>query len=117
MKKKLIEKKFNLEKDSLSSNTSKVDLLIIDNNKDIFYISYKDETTTKLGQLSKTNSYGEAKLCGSFDSFNIIKMFSNRIPQNLKFTDTSLTDIQFSKLNEKDKKLAFIKKSFSKRMV
>ena len=114
MKKKLIEKKFNLEKDSLSSNTSKVDLLIIDNNKDIFYISYKDETTTKLGQLSKTNSYGKAKLCGSFDSFNIIKMFLNRIPQNLKFTDTSLTDIQFSKLNEKDKKLAFIKKSFPK---
>ncbi len=113
-KKKLIEKKFNLEKDSLSSKTSKVDLLIIDNNKDIFYISYKDETTTKLGQLSKTNSYGKAELCGSFDSFNIIKMFSNRIPQNLKFSDTSLTDIQFSKLNEKDKKLAFIKKSFPK---
>ena len=49
--KKINRKKANLEKDSLSSNTSKVDLLIIDNNKDIFYISYKDEySITKLGQ-------------------------------------------------------------------
>ena len=46
--------------------------------------------------------------------FNIIKMFSNRVPENLKFSDTFLTDIQFSKLNEKDKKMGFIKKSFPK---
>lgn len=105
-----IESEFKLDAESISSQKSKVDILIVDKNHEPYYISYKDSASaTKLGQVSSQTKYENASLRGGLYS----PLPGNKIPESIKFSDTSLTDSQFKKLSQRDKEFAFYKKHYS----
>ena len=110
-RKKSIEKEYKLENGSISSGSSKVDILIVKDDENSYFISFKDDKhVAKLGQVSKTTSYGKAKLSGSLNTSLILDKYDTRIFNNFTFKDTDLTKSQFNKLSPKDQKLALIKK-------
>jgi hypothetical protein len=104
-----IEKKYNLTPGSISSQKSKVDILLIDTNNQPYYISFKDSSSvTKLGQISGKTVYRSAALEGGLD----IVLPKEKIPAYIKYSDTALTREQFNKLGRQDIEFAYFKKHY-----
>ena len=89
---------------------NKSDILIIAEKE--YLISIKDTSTTcKLAQKSGEITINDTKLKGG-----LVDPTNNfMINKTIKYTDTNLTQKQFSKLNNKDKTLSYIKKEFPKK--
>ncbi len=104
-----IESKYDLVEGSISSQKSKVDILLIDTDNKPYYISYKDsDSVTKLGQISAKTAYKGAKLGGGLD----IVLPTEKIPTNIKLSDTALRIDQFNKLARQHKEFAYFKKQY-----
>jgi hypothetical protein len=105
-RKKEIEIEFALKKNSISGQSSKVDLLVVDASGRPYFISFKDsDAVAKLGQVSRAAKYGDAMLSGGLGAIPTAR----RIPRTFSHKQTALTEAQFKKLGEKDKSLAFFK--------
>lgn len=105
-----IEKKYDLEAGSITSQKSKVDLLIIDKNNHSYLLSFKDsKSVTKLGQVSGEVKYSQAKLKGGLDKVQLPK---EKIPTKFSFSETALTKDQFEKLNHQHQQFAYFKKNY-----
>ncbi len=103
-----IEKLYRLKGDPISSSDSKVDILIIDDQGNVYFISYKDsDEVTKLGQRSAKLECGDAVLQGGLSN---ILIPSGQLKSNISWQDTDLDESQFKKLNHKDKEFAYFKK-------
>lgn len=105
-----IERRYDLEVGSISSQKSKADLLIVDQSYRSYLLSFKDsESVTKLGQVSGEARYGKAKLKGGLDDISIPQ---GTIPSTFDFSDTALTKEQFGKLNTQHQSFAYFKKHY-----
>ena len=106
---KLIVQQFNIRSEALSFHSNKADVLLVDANDRIRYVSIKDQSAlTKLGQVAN-KEYGSTKLTGGFvgvdlDHFNC--------PDNISYTDTWLDENQWNKIGSKDRKCAYIKRQY-----
>ena len=114
--KKEILRRFGIPKKVFSSQ-NKADLILVDRDNIVKYISYKDlnASTAKLSQTSsKKQTYGTAELSGGLTGVNF-DLFE--IPVNgFDHTHTCLDEEKFKKLKSNaDKKRAYVKKEYSKR--
>jgi len=104
------EKKRIFEENEFSfSDAKKIDILII-TDAGAYGISIKDaKKNCKLGQRSSPIRIGKIALDGGLP--DSIKELISKInpPKIISFNDTALTERQFKKLNDQDKKLAWIK--------
>lgn len=110
-RKKAVEKKFKLLEGVLSSQRSKVDLCLIDDEDCPFYISFKDASTMcKLGQISREECYGQAKLKGG----RLIEIDNASIPKQIEYSMTSISKSRFRGLGPTDRKFAYVKRNLKK---
>lgn len=107
---KLITSQFGVRPETLSFQSNKADVLLIDDHNQVVYVSIKDESgLTKLGQVAN-KEYGSTRLTGGFvgvdiDSFNC--------PDEISFADTWLNESQWEKIRGlKQRKSAYIKKQY-----
>ena len=102
--------KFKISTDSLSFSKNKADLLVVNNEDKIYYVSVKDDIAdSKLGQVCN-KEYGKAQLVGGFEG---VDLSGFGIPQEIFYEDTYLDESQWAKLNgkKKHKECAYIKKN------
>ena len=108
--KKEILRRFGIPKKVFSSQ-NKADLILVDRDNIVKYISYKDinASTAKLSQTSsKKQTYGTAELSGGLTGVNFDHFV---FPEVLDYNNTFLNEDQFKKLKSMaDKKRAFIKR-------
>ena len=110
-RKRAVEERFKLLEGVLSSQRSKVDLCLIDDEDCPFYISFKDASTMcKLGQISREESYGEAKLKGG----RLIEIDNAHIPKQIESSMTSISKSRFGRLGPTDRKFAYVKRNLKK---
>lgn len=103
--------KFRISTDSLSFFKNKADLLVVNSENKIIYISVKDDLSdSKLGQVCN-KEYGKAQLIGGFEG---VDLSSFGIPQEISFEDTYLNESQWMKLGgkKKSKECAFVKRQY-----
>ena len=111
IRKKAIENRFKLLEGVLSSQRSKVDLCLIDDEGKPLYISFKDASSIcKLGQISREESYGNAKLKGG----RLIEIDNSPVPEQIDYSMTSISKSRFSSLGPTDQKFAYIKRNLKK---
>lgn len=90
---------------------SKADVLLVDQNGQKFFVSFKEiEGKSKLGQVSADTTYGAASLDGGIDDLDVNKL---PVPAQFSASDTALATDAFEKLSNKDQKLAYYKKHFA----
>lgn len=109
--KKLMIDEYEIPSESLSFQSNKADLLLVDKNDNLIYISLKDEEKiTKLSQVANKN-YGSAKLVGGFSGVDLDQF---QYPTEISYNDTWLTAEQWDTLRtkRKDKRCAYIKKKY-----
>ena len=110
-RKREIETQFNLAPTSISSNQVKADLFFVDQTGKPFYVSVKDiEEPSKLGQVSREIRYGKAALHGGLSGVNLPQ---NKIPPEISYRQTSLTEKRFRNLTVADQRFSFYKKNFA----
>jgi hypothetical protein len=110
-RKRELEIEFKLPEGTLVAADVKVDLMIIDSDLEPYLISFKDgETTAKLGQVSRRTSYGDVFLEGGIDP----SVIGAEVPENLAYTDTSLTSKGFKSITRQNRQFAWLKKKHPK---
>jgi hypothetical protein len=113
-RKRELEVKYELPSQSISGQSSKVDLLVVDGRGRPFFISCKDsdpKKSAKLGQVSKLVNYGKAKLDGGLNGIlpqNLI------IPEVFEYHETALSEDQFQKSGPNDRGFAYFKHNYPK---
>ena len=111
--KKEILRRFGIPKKVFSSQ-NKADLILVDRDNIVKYISYKDinASTAKLSQTSrKKQTYGTAELLGGLTGVNFDHFV---IPKEFDHNNTFLDEEQFNELKSMvDKKRAYVKKEYS----
>ena len=110
--KKEIPRRFGIPKKVFSSQ-NKADLILVDRDNVVKYISYKDinASTAKLSQTSsKKQTYGTAQLLGGLTGVNFDHFV---IPKEFDHNSTFLDEEQFKRLKSTaDKKRAYVKKKY-----
>ena len=104
-----IVNRFEISTDSLSFSKNKADLLIVNKEDKVIYVSVKDEVgNSKLGQVCN-KVYGKAQLIGGFEG---VDLSGFGIPKEISFEDTYLDESQWMKLGgkTKHKECAYIKR-------
>jgi hypothetical protein len=104
-----IVNRFKISTDSLSFSKNKADLLIVNKEDKVIYVSVKDEVgDSKLGQVCN-KEYGKARLVGGFEGVDL-SVFG--IPKEISRQDTFLEESQWLKLygKKKHKECAYVKK-------
>ena len=110
-RKRLIEKNYNLTPGCISTKEVKADLFFVAKDNTPYFVSVKDiETPSKLGQVSAATSYGSARLKGGLGDLVLPK---HKIPENIDFRDTALTEDQFKKITKRNREYAFFKNNFN----
>ena len=105
-----IENEFGLRQGSLSSKGSKVNLLLVDQRNKPYFISYRrDIGQAKLGQVSTSKKYQDARLDGGLG--DAARAFN--APLTINYKDTVFEELRFNKLGPQDQELAYIKNVFS----
>lgn len=102
-RKREIENLHNLPESSLIKG--KADVLVVDAQGNTKYLSVKDGSVpAKLGQKSAKTSYGTAVLEGGLGQLE-----AQQVPSTINWTDTKLSEAQFQKISNADRRLAYIK--------
>ena len=102
--KKELKEEYNIK----TKQVEKSDILII--GIGLYLISIKDtKEVCKLGQTSAEVIFNDTKLKGGIEE-DYKEKFD--IKKSIGYTDTKLTEEQFSKLSKKDKDLSYIKRKF-----
>jgi len=110
-RKRELEAEFNLPEGTLVAADIKVDLMIVDSDMKPYLVSFKDdETTAKLGQVSRRTNYGDVFLEGGID----VSIIGGDVPENIAYTDTSLTSKGFKSITHQNRQFAWFKKKHSK---
>lgn len=95
---------------TISSDNLKADLFFVDKNNRPYFISVKDfDKPSKLGQVSRDATYGQAHLHGGLTGIEVPEKSS---PLVVNFNETGLSERQFKKLTPGNEKLAYFKHNF-----
>jgi hypothetical protein len=106
---RLIVNQFNIRPEALSFQSNKADVLLIDEDNQVCYVSIKDEVgLTKLGQVAN-KGYGTTRLTGGFAAVDLDRF---NCPVEINYQDTWLDERQWNKIGLKDRKCAYIKRKF-----